>query len=310
MGVLAATDADDQPPPPKKIALALMKDIQRSLHESKRESRKASTHPHGMSGTVSDGPAPPSPNGPARAETLPSGRASPRSVSEVPQARAVVVLHAHSTTGQIRRSHGFCIDSKQLIVVGGAHTLPREVEHLAFVAVHVYDPEEDCFAPRFVAQPLQGGVSAIFQDGGMDLALLRITHRYDADAADKRGAEVDGAPDLGGLAAMPIGSTGYEPRDQVSVIRFPIIEADSSRGCKPKCGRVIARVDSRLHLDFTELQDGDSGALVINGAGEAIAFLMGRPPNRQSTACRCVKVVSESGTISTPDNSVYYAQLL
>ena len=88
----------------------------------------------------------------------------------------------------------------------------------------------------------------------MDLALLRITHRYDADVADKRGAKVDDAPALGGLKAMSIGSTGYEPRDQVSVIRFPIIEADSSRGCKPKCGRVVAYVGSRLHLDFTELQ--------------------------------------------------------
>jgi len=48
----------------------------------------------------------------------------------------------------------------------------------------------------------------------------------------------------------------------------------------------------------------------INGAGEAIAFLMGRPPNRQCTACRCAGVGFDGETMSIPDNSIYYAQLL
>ena len=234
-----------------------------------------------------------------------------RSVSDIPEALAVVILHVHFTTGEIRRCHGFCIDNKFGILVTGAHTLPLELQHLGVIEVHIYNTEENLFEACFVAEPLAGGVSATFQNGGIDLALLRITHRYDSKAVDRRGVSVSDSSSIAqSLRALPIGTSGYEPREQVSVIRYPIIEADSSRGCKPKCGRVVACVGSRLHLDFTELQDGDSGSLVINGAGEAIAFLMGRPPNREHMACRCVKVNSGSTGWSTPDNSVYYAQLL
>lgn len=234
-----------------------------------------------------------------------------RSVSDVPEALAVVVLHVHITTGDIRRCQGFCIDNQIGILVTGAHSLPLELEQLEVIEVHIYNTEEEIFKACFVAEPLAGGVSATFQNGGIDMALLRITHRYDSKAVDRRGVPVSDYSSIAqSLCALPIGTSGYEPRDQVSVIRYPIIEADSSRGCKPKCGRVVACVGSRLHLDFTELQDGDSGSLVINGAGEAIAFLMGRPPNREHTACQCAKVNSGSNRWSTPDNSVYYAQLL
>ena len=225
-------------------------------------------------------------------------------IVQVPEARSVVVLYVRFTTGEVRRSHGFCIDSKQGIVVGGAHTLPRKLSQLAVIEVHLYHRVKRRFEPCFVAEPLAGGVSPAFQHGGMDLALLRITHLY-VDATTSGNVAVAKPADIEQrLSGIRIGTSGYEPRDPVSIIRFPIIEADNSRGCKSKCGRVMACEGSRLHLDFTELQDGDSGSLVINGAGEALGFLMGRAPDRNCEQCRCFQPVT------IPDNSVYYAQLL
>ena len=52
---------------------------------------------------------------------------------QVPEARSVVVLYVRFTTGEVRRSHGFCIDNKQGIVVGGAHTLPRKLSQLSII---------------------------------------------------------------------------------------------------------------------------------------------------------------------------------
>ena len=118
----------------------------------------------------------------------------------------------------------------------------------------MYIARENRLLALFVAEPLKEGVSAIFQDGGMDLAILRITHYFDANAEGKRGVPITDITHIKEyLSAMPIGLAGYAPRDQVSIIRFPIIKGDPSLGCKPKCGRVVACDGSRLHLDFTEL---------------------------------------------------------
>ena len=276
--------------------------------EISRDSHEAPDEPHGMGAIVRGGT-----KTQTRTPPLPKTREQPSSgqISEVPEARAVVVLYVHFKSGEVRRSHGFCIDNKQGILVAGAHTLPLKLQGLVLIEVHLYNSKENRFAECFVAELLPGGISSTFQRGGMDLALLRITHHYDGKATDKCGKIITDVTDIEKrLSGMPIGSDGYEPRDQVSVIRFPIIKADNSRGCKPKCGRVVACVGSRLHLDFTELQDGDSGSLVVNGAGEAIAFLMGRPPNREPGASACSKANSDSTNTSTPDNSIYYAQLL
>ena len=300
-------DVDGTPTAKRKAAGTLMREIEHGLREADKPK------PHGMCGPV---PTHVMIENPFENILLTSRSAleanAPQHVVQVPEARAVVVLHVHFSNGEARRSQSFCIDNRQGILVAGAHTLPDNMDDLAMIEVHVYNTSKNLFEACFVAEPLAGGVSTTFQNGGMDLALLHITHRFDSEAADRRGVPVSDPSSIAQrLSALPIGTAGYEPRDQVSVIRYPIIEADSSRGCKPKCGRVVACVGSRLHLDLTELQDGDSGSLVINGAGEAIGFLMGRPPDRQYTVCRCAEASSTvSDGWSTADNSVYYAQLL
>ena len=306
-------DSEGQPPAPKKAAVDSALEM---MHETVCEfntfaEASAVPKPHGMGVTVRVGANSQMESENAHTVLKTSRHPSTYLVSEVPEARAVVVLHAHFKSGEVRRSHGFCIDSKQGILVGGAHTLPLKLQDLDLIEVHLYNSKENRFEQCFVAELLPGGISSIFQRGGMDLALLCITHHYDSKATDKRGTPITDVTDIQkSLSALPIGSAGYEPRDQVSVIRFPIIKADNSRGCKPKCGRVIASVDSCLHIDFTELQDGDSGSVVVNGAGEAIAFLMGRPPNRDFEASACLGSSCGSKTMSSPNNSVYYARLL
>ena len=117
---------------------------------------------------------------------------SPRSIAEVPEARAVVVLIARSKDS-VQRSHAFCIDKKQGILVGSAHALPpqQEFDTHTVIEVCLYNSDKKRLAPTFVAELLKEGVSKMFQDGGMDLALLRITHHFDPVATGKCGSKID-----------------------------------------------------------------------------------------------------------------------
>ena len=164
----AEIDPEDLPAP-KKAAIDSVLDMMHEIKdetasELKKESLKAFDEPHGMGATLRDVEK-------SRTErekdlTLPvprtSGQTSPFFVSEVPEARAVVVLHAHFKSGEVRRSHGFCIDNKQGILVGGAHTLPLKLQDLVLIEVHLYNSKENRFTECFVAELLPGGVSSTF----------------------------------------------------------------------------------------------------------------------------------------------------
>ena len=78
--------------------------------------------------------------------------------------------------------------------------------------VHLYHPMENRFRPCFVAEPLAGGVSTAFQHGGMNLALLRITHHFVGNADDRRGAAIVDPTDIEErLSGIPIEKTRLQP---------------------------------------------------------------------------------------------------
>ena len=139
--ICAITDSEDQSSPPRKISAA----IQSIASDFKQHLQ------HPMCAYVAGD----SPLGNT------SKPVSPRSIAEVPGARAVVVLMVTSTDG-VQKSHAFCIDKKQGILVGAAHGLPP---HLQFIVVCLYNPDKMQLEPTFVAKRLIGGVSEVFQDG-------------------------------------------------------------------------------------------------------------------------------------------------